>query len=53
MYDTGTPKPVFCDNVEGWDGVQDAGSGGVQKGGAYVHLWPIHADLWQNHNIIT
>ena len=33
MYDTGTPKPVFCDNVEGWDGVQDAGSRGVQKGG--------------------
>ena len=20
-YDTGNPKPVFCDNLEGWDGV--------------------------------
>ena len=39
MYDTGTPKPVFCDNVEGWDGVQDAGSRGVQKGGGYMYTY--------------
>ena len=20
MYDAGNPKPMFCDNLEGWDG---------------------------------
>ena len=31
MYDTGNPKSLLCDNLEGWDG-REVG-GGVQEGG--------------------
>ena len=31
MYDAGNPKPVLCDNLEGWDG--EGGGRGVQVGG--------------------
>ena len=31
MYDTGHPKPVFCDNLVGWSG--KGGGMGVQDGG--------------------
>ena len=29
MYDTGNPKPAFCDNLEGWD--REGGGRGVQE----------------------
>jgi len=32
MHDTGNPNPALCDDIEGWDGVQDEG-GEVQEGG--------------------
>ena len=31
MYDTGNPKLVLCDNLEGWGG--EGGGRGVQEGG--------------------
>ena len=31
MYDAGIPKPVLCENLEGWSG--EGGRRGVQKGG--------------------
>ena len=37
MYDTGNPKLVLCDNLEG----------GGWREGTHVSLWPIHADVWQ------
>ena len=30
MYDAGNPKPVLCDNLEGWDG--EGGGWGIQEG---------------------
>ena len=30
MYDAGNPKPVLCENLEGWDGV--GGGREVQEG---------------------
>ena len=36
---------MFCDNLEGWDGVGDGS--GVQGEGTYVCLWLIHVDVWQ------
>ena len=45
MYDGGNPKPVLCDNLEGWDGV---GVGGrLRREGTHVYLWLIHVDMWQ------
>ena len=23
LYDTGNPKPLLCDNLEGWEGEED------------------------------
>ena len=45
LCDPGNPKPILCDNLEGWDG----GGGGreVQEGGTYIYLWLIHAEVWQ------
>ena len=51
MHDTGNPNPALCDDIEGWDGVHDEG-GRFKREGACVYLWPIHADIWQNHNIV-
>ena len=31
MYDVGNPKPVLCDNLEGWEGEGDGKR--VQEGG--------------------
>ena len=31
MYDAGQPKPVLCDNMEGWGG--EGGGRGTQEGG--------------------
>ena len=31
MYDAGNPKPVLCDNLEGWDG--EGGGREVPEGG--------------------
>ena len=31
MYDARNPKPVLCDNLEGWEG--EGGGRGVQEGG--------------------
>ena len=45
LYDTGNPKPVLCDNLEGCNG--DRGKREVQEEGAYVYLWPIHIDSRQ------
>ena len=42
MYNIGHPKPVLCDNLEGWDG-EGAGRG-FRMEGTYVCLWPIHTD---------
>ena len=36
---------MFCDNLEGWDGV--GGGKEAQEGGTYVYLWLIHVDVWQ------
>jgi len=30
MYDAGNPKPVLCDNLEGWNG--EGGERGIQEG---------------------
>ena len=39
-------NPVFCDNLEGWDGVGEGK--GVQEGGDIcVYLRLIHVDVWQ------
>ena len=38
-------KPVLCDNLEGWDGVED--EGGFRKDQTYVHLWLICVDVWE------
>ena len=38
-------NPVLCDNLEGWEGVGDGRR--VQEGGYFIHLWLIHADVWQ------
>ena len=42
MYDAGNPKPVLCDNLEGWDGER-----GVQEGGDMYIPNALHADVWQ------
>ena len=39
MHEAGHSKAVLWDYPEGWRGVQD--------GGAHVHPWLIHVDVWQ------
>ena len=41
LYDTGSSNLVFCNDLEGWDGV------GGRRDGACVYLWLIHVDIWQ------
>ena len=36
-------NPVLCDNLEGWDGVEER----LRREGIYVYLWLIHVDVWQ------
>ena len=42
MYDAGHPKPVLCDNLEGWDGegggVQEAGDTSMPVAGSYCYI---------------
>ena len=40
-------KQGLCINLEGWDG---EGDGRLKREGTYVHLWLIHADVWQKSN---
>ena len=42
MYDAGNPKPMLCDNLEGWGGEESGRR--VQEG---RHIWLIHDDAWQ------
>ena len=35
LYDAGNPKPVLCDNLDGWGG--QGGGGGNQEGGTHVY----------------
>ena len=39
MHEAVHSKAVLWDYPEGWRGVQD--------GGAHVHPWLIHVDVWQ------
>ena len=34
LYDAGNLNLVFCDHLDGWDGV-------------YVYSWLVHGDIWQ------
>ena len=45
MYDAGNPKPVLCDNLEGWGG--ERVGGGFRMRGTHACLWLIDADVWQ------
>ena len=46
LYDSGNPKPVLCDDIEGWEG--KGGSRGREHiYNIYTHLWMIHIDKWQ------
>ena len=36
---------VLCDSLEGWNGLRVGGK--LKREGAYVHLWLIHAIIWQ------
>ena len=53
LYDRGTPKLVFCDNSEGWDGeggLRGRGHKGKKKKKrerTHVYLLLIHVDIWQ------
>ena len=38
-------NPVFCDNLEGWDGAGDGRK--VQEEGDYEYLWLIRVDVWK------
>ena len=44
----GYPKPVLCENLEGWDG--EGGGSGVQVGGDTCI--PM-ANVWQNHHNVV
>ena len=43
MYDAGNPKPVLCDDLEGWDWER----GVIMREGTHVYLWLIHVDVWR------
>ena len=44
MYDSGHPRSVFCDNLEGWGGEED--KGGFRREGTHVYLWLIYTVIW-------
>ena len=49
IYDARNPKPMLCDNLEGWVG-GEGGEKGVQEGkGTHVYLWLTHVDVWQKN----
>ena len=41
----GTQTLGLCDSTEGWMGWEVGGR--FKREGAYVHLWLIHVDAWQ------
>ena len=45
MPESGDTKPRFWDTPVGGGG--EGGGKGVQVEGTHVHLWLIHADVWQ------
>ena len=48
--DTGHPKSVVCDNLEGRGGEERGGEGrgrGLRREGTRVHPWPIQIDVWR------
>ena len=45
MHEARPSKPVLWDNPEGWDG--EGGGMGLKDGGAHVHLWLSHIDVWK------
>ena len=44
MHETGHPKSVLWDNIEGWGG-EVGGRFMIRR--THVYVWPIHADVWQ------
>ena len=46
VHEAGHPRPVLWDNPEGLGG-EVGGRGFRTGGGAHVHLWLIHVDVWQ------
>ena len=45
MHETGHPKPVLWDNLEGQG--EEGGSNGVRDRGTHVYPWLTHVDVWQ------
>ena len=45
MFEAGHSKLVLWDKPEGWGG--EGGGRGLRMGGAYVHPWVIHVDIWK------
>ena len=55
MHEAGHSKLVHWGNPEGWDG--EGNGRGVQDRETHVHLWLIHANVWQKppqyHKVIS
>ena len=51
MHEAGHSKSVLWDNPEGWD--REGGGRRFQDGGAHVHPWVIHGNVWQSHHNIV
>ena len=47
MYDAGSPKPVLCDNLEGWSGEGTRGRGHMHTYGQLMLLYGKN-----HHNIV-
>ena len=46
----GYSKVMLWDNTEGWG--RERYGRGVWDGGTHIYPWLIHANVWQNHNIV-
>lgn len=44
VCDTGHPKPMLCDSLEGWG--EEGRGRGIQEEGTHVCLRPFHVDVW-------
>ena len=51
ICEAGHPKPVLCDNLEGWSG--EGGRRGFKRKGTHVCLWPIYTEYGKNHHNIV